>query len=248
MRRLFLKLSYKGTNFFGWQIQPQQHSVQEEIEAALTKLNSGSEVKVVGCGRTDTGVHSSKYYAHFDIDLNIDNDQLKYKLNGMLSKDVSILDVIEVDNDAHARFDATHRTYHYFIHLEKDPFIDEISWYRRGELKIESMNKACMLLLKNTDFECFSKVKTDVSNFNCDISNASWIKSEKGYIFTITANRFLRNMVRAIVGTMIEIGENKLTVDQLENIIKSKNRSEAGQSVPARGLFLADIRYPYITD
>lgn len=246
MSRKFLHLAYKGTNFFGWQIQPNQISVQEEIEKALTRLNGNKPVKITGCGRTDTGVHASDYYAHFDQEFQLDSDQLQFKLNNMLHHDIVVYKVIDVHDDAHARFDATARTYHYFIHQEKDPFIHEISWRRKGELDIEKMNEACQIMLKYKDFECFSKVKTDVTNFNCNISQAIWIPSDKGYIFSITANRFLRNMVRAIVGTMIEVGESKITLEEFETILQSKNRSEAGQSVPANGLFLAKIEYDYI--
>ncbi|UKN01382.1 tRNA pseudouridine(38-40) synthase TruA [Paracrocinitomix mangrovi] len=246
MNRIFIKLAYKGTNFFGWQIQPNHPSVQSEIESVLGKLNGGKEVKITGCGRTDTGVHSSEYYAHCDLPFEMEKDQLIYKLNSMLPMDIVIQDILEVEAEAHARFDATNRTYHYFIHQSKDPFIDEISWYRKPDLDIESMNKACLMLVQHKDFECFSKVKTDVTNFLCDIKNAIWIKSEKGYIFSITANRFLRNMVRAIVGTMIEIGEGRMSLEEFQIVLDSRNRSEAGQSVPAKGLFLAKIEYPYL--
>ena len=244
--RVFLKLSYKGTNFFGWQIQPEQISVQEAIESELTRLNRGKVVKVTGCGRTDTGVHASEFFAHLDLPFEIEPEQLCFKLNNMLSKDIAIHEVIPVHADAHARFDASSRTYHYFIHREKDPFIYETSWYRPSELDLDSMNRACLLMLNHTDFECFSKVHTDVTNFECKITHAAWIRSDKGYIFTITANRFLRNMVRAIVGTLLGIGEGKLSLEEFQAILDSKNRSEAGQSVPARGLFLAGVRYPYI--
>ncbi|MCB9224868.1 MAG: tRNA pseudouridine(38-40) synthase TruA [Crocinitomicaceae bacterium] len=244
--RVFLQLSYKGTKFFGWQIQPEQASVQETIEQELTRLNSGKEVKITGCGRTDTGVHASEYFAHFDQTFEMDPAQLKFKLNNMLPQDIAIQAVIPIHDEAHARFDAISRTYHYFIHRDKAPFIYETSWYRPQELDMDSMNRACLLLMDHKDFECFSKVHTDVENFDCNIMHAAWIRSEKGYIFTITANRFLRNMVRAIVGTMIGVGEGKLSLEEFQAILDSKNRSEAGQSVPARGLFLAGIRYPYI--
>ncbi|MFT4602728.1 MAG: tRNA pseudouridine38-40 synthase [Arenicella sp.] len=248
MGRIFIKLAYKGTNFFGWQIQPNDPTIQAEIERVLTQLNGNKEVKITGCGRTDTGVHASNYYAHCENPFEFTTEQLKFKLNSMLSKDVVIHDIIEVEPEAHARFDANKRTYHYFIHQSKDPFIKEISWERHGELDIQAMNDACKNLLLHTDFECFSKVKTEVNNFNCNITNAAWVKSDKGYIFTITANRFLRNMVRAIVGTMIEIGEGKLSQGGFQAILESNSRSEAGQSVPAKGLFLAKIEYPYIQE
>ena len=246
-RRYFLHLRYKGTNFFGWQIQPNQPSVQEEIEKALSRLHADRPVKITGCGRTDTGVHATHYYAHFDSDLKISPEDLKYKLNLMLPADIGIMDVIPVSVEAHARFDATARTYHYFIHREKDPFIEDVSWLFKQELDMESMAKACLMLMDHKDFECFSKVNTDVSNFECDIKHAIWIRSDKGLIFSITANRFLRNMVRAIVGTLLDVGLNKMTPEEFARVLKSKNRSEAGQSVPAKGLFLAGVEYPFIS-
>jgi len=248
MGRVFIKLAYKGTNFFGWQIQPNEPTVQAEIERVLSQLNANSEVKITGCGRTDTGVHASEYYAHVNIPFEVSNEKLKFKLNSMLSKDVVVHDIIDVADNAHARFDADKRTYHYFIHQAKDPFIQNVSWERHGDLDVNKMNEACLVLLKHEDFECFSKVKTEVNNFNCNVTNAGWVKSDKGFIFTITANRFLRNMVRAIVGTMIEIGEGKLSLEDFQKILESNSRSEAGQSVPARGLFLAKIEYPYLKD
>jgi len=247
MKRYFLHLSYKGTNFFGWQIQPEHRSIQEVLEEALSKLHSNKEVGVTGCGRTDTGVHASNYYAHFDSELEWNVDDLKHKLNGMVGPDIAILSVIPVQLEAHARFDAESRTYHYFIHREKDPFLQEISWFHKPDLDITKMNEACLILQDYEDFECFSKVQTEVNHFLCDIQNALWVESDRGYIFSITANRFLRNMVRAIVGTMVEIGLGKLEPEDMKRIIESKNRSEAGQSAPAQGLFLADIVYPYIT-
>ncbi|MEX1003502.1 MAG: tRNA pseudouridine(38-40) synthase TruA [Crocinitomicaceae bacterium] len=246
MNRYFLKLAYKGTKFFGWQTQPNEPSIQEKIEGVLTKINSGNPIKVVGCGRTDTGVHASEYYAHVDIPTTIELQNLKYKLNSMLPLDIVVSAIIPVHSDAHARFDAEKRTYHYFIHKPKDPFIDDISWFRSLDLDLPLMNEACKLLLKHTDFTCFSKVKTDVTNFNCNIINAAWIPTEKGYVFMITSNRFLRNMVRAIVGTMIEIGERRMSLDDFQAVLDSKDRSKAGQSVPAQGLFLAKVDYPYI--
>lgn len=246
MGRVFIKLAYKGTNFFGWQVQPNHRSIQGEIENALTKINHNQEMKIVGCGRTDTGVHASEYFAHCDFNFSLSHEDIKFKLNNMLDADIVIQDIIDVEDEQHARFDATKRTYHYFIHQQKDPFVNEISWLRSGNLNLKEMNKACALLLNHEDFECFSKVKTETNTFLCDITNAGWVKSDKGYIFTITANRFLRNMVRAIVGTMIDIGEGKLSIDDLQHILDSKNRSEAGTSVPARGLFLAKIEYDFI--
>jgi tRNA pseudouridine38-40 synthase len=246
-KRYFLQLSYKGTNFFGWQIQPDHPTIQSELERVLTALHKNEKTEIVGCGRTDTGVHASKYYAHFDSHLVEDIEQWRYKMNTMLPKDISIHEIIPVSSEAHARFDADARTYHYFIHTEKDSFIHDISWYYKPDLDIEKMNNACLLLLDHEDFECFSKVKTEVNHFRCDIKQALWVRSDKGLIFSITANRFLRNMVRAIVGTMLEIGLNKMNEDEFKKVLMSGDRSQAGQSVPARGLFLADIAYPYIS-
>jgi tRNA pseudouridine38-40 synthase len=209
-------------------------------------LNSGQIIKITGCGRTDTGVHATEYFAHADLPFEIESAQLVFKLNAMLPSDIVIYDALDVKEDAHARFDANFRSYHYFIHTKKDPFIDEVSWFRKGDLDLDEMNKASLLLMNHMDFECFSKVKTDVSNFNCNVTNAIWIKSDQGYIFSIKANRFLRNMVRAVVGTMLEIGEGKLSLEDFQAILNSNDRSKAGQSVPAKGLFLAKIEYPYI--
>ena len=248
MERVFIKLAYKGTNFFGWQKQPKQASIQEEIESVLSQINGNNEVKILGCGRTDTGVHASEFFAHSDIPFKMDKDQLKSKMNKMLKSEIVILDILTVSKDAHARFDAKKRTYNYFIHTSKDPFINDLSWYRKGEIDIKKMNTACALLLKQENFECFSKVKTEVNNFNCNITIAAWVRSDKGYIFTITANRFLRNMVRAIVGTMLDLGEGKISIEDFQTILNSKNRSRAGQSVPAKGLFLSKIEYPYLAE
>ncbi|MBN4071126.1 tRNA pseudouridine(38-40) synthase TruA [Crocinitomix catalasitica] len=245
-KRYFLHLAYKGTNFFGWQIQSEHKSVQAIIESAMCSLHSNRQIGVTGCGRTDTGVHATNFYAHFDSDLEFEKNEFIHNLNGIVGDDIVIKDIIPVDDKAHARFDVTSRTYHYFIHQKKDPFLRETSWYNKQKLAIDKMNRACPILQTHTNFQCFSKVNTDVDNFNCEIKHALWIQSEKGIIFTITANRFLRNMVRAIVGTMIEIGVEKIEPDQLIKILESKNRSQAGQSVPAHGLFLADIQYPYL--
>ncbi len=247
MQRYFFEISYKGTNFFGWQIQPNQISVQENIEKALSNLNKGLPVKIVGCGRTDTGVHSSQYFFHCDLDIELSVSNIIFKVNAMVSKDISIKNVFKVNNKAHARFDAISRTYHYFIHNDKDAFIHETSWYNHKEYDLDLMNEACTLLLNHSNFECFSKVKTEVNNFNCNISKALWLKTDKGLVFTVTANRFLRNMVRAIVGTLLDVGLEKISISEFKKILDSNNRSEAGQSVPACGLFLGNIEYPNST-
>lgn len=245
--RYFIHLAYLGTHYFGWQKQPNQISVQAVIEKALTQLNSNISVEIIGCGRTDTGVHAKNYYAHFDSNHELDTEVYRHKLNTMLPNDISVYQVIKVDSSAHARFDATARTYEYHIIQEKNPFKSQTAFVYNMLLNVDAINKACSILKNHTDFECFSKVKTEVNNFNCEIHSITWQQSEDGYIFTISANRFLRNMVRAIVGTLLDIGQEKISLSDLENILESKNRSAAGQSVPAHGLSLVEIKYPYFS-
>ncbi len=246
LKRYFIELSYKGTNYNGWQIQPKGVTVQGEINAVLTQLNHNNPINIVGCGRTDTGVHASKFFAHFNFKPINDITTFVFKMNNMLPKDIAVHQLIEVDKTAHARFDATSRTYHYHIIINKNPFLVDTALLFTQQLDIKEMNKAASILLTHTNFECFSKVKTDVTNFNCTITKAQWIKTNTGYQFEIQANRFLRNMVRAIVGTLLEIGTNKTSIKDFEQIILSKNRSQAGKSVSANGLFLVDIKYPYL--
>ena len=245
-QRYFLKLSYKGTNYCGWQIQPKDKTVQGEINNTLKKLNSNVTVHSMGCGRTDTGVHATNFYAHFDFPTIKDLKQFKFKMNNMLSHDIVIHDIFEVKNDTHARYDAISRTYQYFIATCKNAFNNDVVLYNSQDLDVNKMNLACTILLEYDDFECFSKVKTEVNNFKCSISLASWEVKGDILVFTISANRFLRNMVRSIVGTMIEIGEGKAEVNDLHEIIKSKKRAFAGKSVSANGLFLTEIKYPFI--
>lgn len=245
--RYFIKLAFKGTNYHGWQTQPDANTVQETINKALTMLLK-TPIDIVGAGRTDTGVHAKQMYAHFDFTLNleIEINQLLQKLNSFLPSDIVILDIFKVANDAHARFDAIKRTYEYQIHSFKDVFETELSYQFKRPLNINSMNKACAILLKHSDFECFSKVHTDVRSFNCEIFEAHWKQNDTKIVFTISANRFLRNMVRAIVGTMINVGTAKINATDFEKIIHNKNRNQAGFSVPAHGLYLTKIEYPYI--
>jgi tRNA pseudouridine38-40 synthase len=242
-QRYFLKLSYKGTHFFGWQIQPNTITVQECIANALTKMNREKAVQVTGCGRTDTGVHASEFYAHFEMNPDWDEATFAYKLNCMLPPDIAIQAVIKVPEDLHSRFSATSRTYNYFIHTEKNAFLNETSWYEKLDLDLEKMNAACKLLINHKNFKCFSKTITGISSFKCDVTKAQWTKTPEGYCFKIQANRFLRNMVRAIVGTMVDIGSDKLTLDGLQEILDSQERSKAGLSVPSQGLFLAKVDY-----
>lgn len=238
-------MAYKGTNYHGWQCQPDANSVQETLNKVLSLLLK-AKINTVGAGRTDAGVHAKQMYAHFDIETEIDTQQLIHKLNSFLPKDIVILGIFKVDNEAHARFDATKRTYEYHIHTTKDAFTNDGSYQYQTTLNIDKMNEACTLLFKHTNFECFSKVNTDVKTFNCVIYEAHWKKNGSQVVFTISADRFLRNMVRAIVGTMINIGTEKISLTDFEKIIESKDRSQAGFSVPAHGLYLTKIEYPFI--
>ena len=243
--RYFIELAYKGTNYHGWQYQPEANSVQETLNKALSILLK-TKIDIVGAGRTDTGVHAKQMYAHFDFETEINTNQLVHKLNSFLPNDIVIFDIILVPNEAHARFDATKRTYEYLIHTYKDAFENDGSWLHQLPLNIDKMNEACQILFKYNDFECFSKTNSDVRTFNCVIFEAHWKQLENKIIFTISADRFLRNMVRAIVGTMINIGLNKISLTDFEKIIESKNRSQAGFSAPAHGLYLTQIAYEYI--
>ena len=241
--RYFIELSYNGSAYHGWQNQPNAVSVQQVLEEALTKLLQ-SKTEIVGAGRTDTGVHASQMFAHFDFDNEIDTPNLVYKLNSFLPNDIAISDVFRVKEDSHARFDALSRTYLYKISTIKNVFNTDFAYRLQLPLDVEKMNEACKILFIYNDFQCFSKSNTDVKTYNCTITKAEWFKDKDEIIFLITADRFLRNMVRAIVGTMINIGLGKIKVDDLHEIIKSKNRSEAGYSVPAHGLYLTQIVYP----
>jgi tRNA pseudouridine38-40 synthase len=200
----------------------------------------------MGAGRTDTGVHAKEMFAHFDYTPTLEIESTLHKLNSYLPKDIAIYDIIPVHQDAHARFDAKKRTYQYHISSVKDVFSQEECWYYHQNLEVELMNQAAKILLSHTDFQCFSKVNTDVNTFNCTIYEAYWKQENNQLIFTISADRFLRNMVRAIVGTLVNVGLHKITLADFNSIIENKNRSEAGFSVPAQGLFLTKIEYEYI--
>ncbi|MFC4268402.1 tRNA pseudouridine(38-40) synthase TruA [Polaribacter marinivivus] len=240
--RYFIELSYNGKNYHGWQIQPDAISVQEKINNALSTVYQ-KDIQIVGAGRTDTGVHASQMFAHFDIDKLID-DNLVFKLNSILPNDIFIKAIFLVDDEKHARFDALSRSYEYKIWLGRNPFLLDFSWQIHSQKpNIALMNEAAKLLLDYEDFESFSKVKTDVHTFNCNVTEAFWIQKENQLTFHISANRFLRNMVRAIVGTLLDVGLEKISISDFKNIIESKNRSNAGLSVPAKGLFLTQIKY-----
>lgn len=255
--RYFIKLAYNGTAYHGWQIQPNAASVQETLNKAFSVLLN-SEINLMGAGRTDTGVHAREMYAHFDFENPFDIPKLVHKLNSYLPKDIVIYQIFPVDSEAHTRFDATKRTYEYHIHLFKDAFLQEQSWYFTQDLDVDLMNEAAKLLFNHTDFQSFSKVNTDVNTFDCTIFEAYWTrggteqsgaqKDGNKLIFTISANRFLRNMVRSIVGTLVNIGLHKITLADFNAIIESKSRNKAGFSVPAHGLYLTKIEYPYLDD
>jgi len=241
--RYFIQLSYNGKDYHGWQNQPNEISVQEIVEKALTTILK-EEVSIVGAGRTDTGVHALKMFAHFDTDLSFDVDDLVFKLNSFLPKDIAIQDVFNVKPEAHVRFDAISRTYRYRIALNKNAFNFENAYFFTKTLDVNKMKEAANILFQYKDFQCFSKVNTDVKTYNCNIMKAEWHIENDELHFVIKADRFLRNMVRAIVGTMINIGIGKIQVSDLHDIIKSKDRSEAGYSVPAHALYLIDVEYP----
>lgn len=242
--RYFIHFSYAGTNFHGWQRQPNALSVQQVMEEALSTIQKEA-CALVAAGRTDTGVHAREMVAHFDIKNPVkDVEQWIFRVNQYLPIDIAVHSIRLVKKTAHARFDALSRTYEYHINSIKTPFKNELHYCFYQHLDLDQMNLAAQLLFEYEDFECFSKSNTDVKTFLCKITVAKWEKTKKGYIFTITANRFLRNMVRAIVGTLIEIGVGKKSVGDLHKIIQSKNRSSAGYSVPAQGLFLTHIEYP----
>lgn len=245
--RYFIKLAYNGTPYHGWQIQPNAASVQETLNKAFSVLLN-SDINLMGAGRTDTGVHAKEMYAHFDFETIPDIPKLIHKLNSYLPKDIVIYAIFPVDSEAHTRFDATKRTYEYHINSCKDAFLQEQSWYFHQSLDVDLMNQAAQLLFDHTDFQCFSKVNTDVNTFDCTIFEAYWKQEGNKLIFTISANRFLRNMVRSIVGTLVNIGLHKITLADFNTIIESKNRDKAGFSVPAHGLYLTKIEYPYVKD
>lgn len=240
--RYFIQLAYNGSPFFGWQIQPNLTTVQGVIENALHLLLR-EEISVTGCGRTDTGVHAKQFFAHFETEQNIDSQNLTDKLNNFLPKEIAIEQIFSVANDMHARFSAISRTYKYYISTSKEPFNFHFSFRVYQKLDIEKMNQAADLLLHTEDFTSFSKLHTQVNNNICHVSEARWQNENGQLVFTITADRFLRNMVRAIVGTLLEVGKGKLTLPEFQQIINQKDRGKAGKSVPAHALFLENVRY-----
>lgn len=241
--RYFIELSYNGKAYHGWQIQPNAITVQEVVEKALTTLLS-APLSIMGAGRTDAGVHATQMFAHFDTDAVFDTANLIFKLNSFLPADIAIRNIFSVKPDVHARFHAVSRAYVYRVAIEKNVFNVDNCMYVKHPLDVDKMNAAAKILLEYKDFQCFSKVQTEVKTYFCDIMQAEWLVKDDELHFVIKANRFLRNMVRAIVGTLINIGLGKMEVDALHDIINSKDRREAGFSVPAHGLYLTDIEYP----
>ncbi|WP_443939990.1 tRNA pseudouridine(38-40) synthase TruA [Pedobacter sp. MW01-1-1] len=248
-KRYFIQIAYDGGPFHGWQIQPNATTVQELLDKALTTYFR-QPIETLGCGRTDSGVHASDFYAHFDV---IDLDELKVLnavsgVNALLPYQIAAKRIIAVSNEAHARFDATSRAYKYYIHFEKDPFKFNRSWLLKDILDVVKMNLAAQELFNYIDFSCFSKSNTQTFTNNCTITQASFEEIEGGLVFTIQADRFLRNMVRAIMGTLVRVGKGELDIEGFKAVIESKNRSQAGQSVPACGLYLVKVEYPYISN
>ena len=242
--RLFITLSYDGTRFHGWQIQPNGNSVQEELQRALSLLLR-ADIQITGAGRTDAGVHARMMVAHFDYEGEVDCKQLRYKLNRLLPHDIAIQKVEPVSPEMHARFSATSRTYYYYIHTEKSPFEQHYSCEIHYPLDFKLMNRASALLLDYEDFGAFCKSHTDVKTTLCKVTKAEWHQLDATrWYFEITANRFLRNMVRAVVGTLIEVGRGRLSIDDFRKVIEGKRRTEAGESMPGNALFLVDIQYP----
>lgn len=259
--RYFLELAYNGSDFHGWQIQPNAKSVQECLENALSRI-TGTSIAVTGAGRTDTGVNAYKMYAHFDLTNEIyDPSKFLVSVNSLAGKDIAVRRVFKVNSEAHARFDATERTYKYIVTFSKNPFMRHLSWHSPSHLDMEKMNDAAKVLCETRDFTSFAKLHSDNKTNICDVRFAEWRDLRKdmeafefigdlegGMVFTITADRFLRNMVRAIVGTLVDVGRNKISIDDFKKIIENKDRGCAGTSMPPQALFLWDIKYPFIND
>jgi tRNA pseudouridine38-40 synthase len=242
--RYFITFSYQGSSYHGWQRQPDASSVQQTLEEAL-KLFLKEDVSLVGAGRTDTGVHAKVMVAHFDTQQSFEIEELIYRLNAYLDESIAILSIVEVKADAHARFDATSRSYEYWVVQQKNPFLAQAAYYITHPLDVNRMNEAAALMLEYKDFECFSKSNTDVHTYLCDVTRAEWVFEGERLVFHVSANRFLRNMVRAIVGTLLEVGKGKMSIDEFKAVLDSKDRRNAGPSVPAKGLYLTTIQYPY---
>lgn len=241
--RYFITLSYDGANYHGWQVQPGADSVQARINDALSKLLGGG-VECVGAGRTDAGVHASMMVAHFDTDRDLDCEQLAFRLNRIVPRDIAVQKVERVSDDLHARFSATSRTYNYYVYTRKNPYRRHYAVQLHFEPDYEAMNNAARVLLETDDFTSFSKVNNDQKTNICNVSRAEWVQVDGDlWRFEITANRFLRNMVRAVVGTLLEVGRGRMDKEEFCRVISQKDRCSAGESVPGNALFLVDIKY-----
>ncbi len=248
MARYFIRLSYRGAPFHGWQSQPNASSVQQTLEDALSTVLR-TDIQIVGAGRTDTGVNARTMYAHFDYDAGElpDKGKLLVSLNRLVGRDIAVHDILPVRDDAHARFDATERTYKYFVTFQKTPFLYPLSWHCPSGLDIDLMNKAAERLIVTEDFTSFAKLHSDAKTNICHVSRAEWkMENESMAVFTITADRFLRNMVRAVVGTLVDVGRGKMTPEEFGDVISRKDRCAAGQSMPGEALFLWDVKYPFL--
>ncbi|WP_316808307.1 tRNA pseudouridine(38-40) synthase TruA [Pedobacter agri] len=246
-KRYFIQIAYDGSLYHGWQIQPNAITVQELLDQAMSTFYR-QPIETLGCGRTDSGVHATEFYAHFDVE-NLEESKVLQAvagINAMLPYQIAAKRIIPVHEEAHARFDATARAYKYYLHFEKDPFKLNRSWLVKDKLDVNLMNQAAALLLDYTDFSCFSKSNTQTFTNNCKIVKAVFEEKDGGLVFTIEADRFLRNMVRAIMGTLVRVGKYEINLEEFKAVIESKNRSKAGQSVPACGLYLVKVEYPYI--
>ena len=243
MRRVLLKVSYDGAGYHGWQVQPNGISVQGELQRGLSLLLR-EEIQITGAGRTDAGVHAKMMVAHFDTESAVDCKQLAYKLNKLLPQDIAVQKVEPVSDDLHARFSATSRTYYYYVHTVKSPFERHYSCELHYPLDFQKMNEAARMLLEYEDFGAFCKSHADVKTTLCKVTCAEWHQtSPSTWYFEVSANRFLRNMVRAVVGTLIEVGRGRMTIDDFRRVIEGKRRTEAGESMPGNALFLVDIKY-----
>lgn len=241
--RYFIEIAYSGTNYSGWQMQPNAISIQQILEDAMSTLLR-KDIKLVGAGRTDAGVHARQLFAHFDLEEIKDTSDLIFRLNSFLPKDIAIKNIIRVKEDTHARFHASEREYEYIISLKKDPFSQGFSYQLHHKPDIVAMSKAAISLLDYQDFQCFSRSNTDVKTYHCIVKKAFWKEENDQLIFTIAADRFLRNMVRAIVGTLLNVGYGKTSLEEFHKIIESKERVRAGASAPAEGLYLTKVSYP----
>jgi tRNA pseudouridine38-40 synthase len=241
--RYFIQLAYRGSRYHGWQIQSNALSVQAELNRALQTILR-HPVETAGSGRTDTGVHAEEQFAHLDTDADLTNAQLLFRLNTLLPPDIAVRNIFRVGDSAHARFDAVSRSYQYRITYRKNPFLEKLAYFHHRTPDVARMNEAASRLLSYTDFQSFSRVHTEVNHFHCTITEARWIAAEDGLVFRISANRFLRGMVRALVGTLLEVGEGRLGVKDFEEIIQARDRKKAGRAVPPEGLFMTRVLYP----